>query len=140
MTTAIDTNVFVALWNRHDTLNLSAAEVLGRVYREGRLSICSPVFAELLAAPGRTGPMLDSMLQDAGVRIDWNMDEAIWRTAGAAYAAYARHRRRSAGAPRRILADFIIGAHAAVRGYRLLTLDDRFFRSRFPGLKVVAVE
>ena len=132
--------MFVALWNEHDTLNLSAVNALGRVYRESRLSICSPVFAELLAAPGRTGQMLDSMLQDAGVRVDWNIDEPIWRTAGAAYAAYARHRRRSAGAPRRILAEFIIGAHAAVRGHRLLTLDDRFFRSRFPVLTVVAVE
>ena len=124
----------------NDTLNLSAVKALGRVYREGRLSICSPVFAELFAAPGRTGQMLGSMLQDVGVRVDRNMDEPIWRTAGAAYAAYARHRRRSAGAPRRILADFVIGAHAAVRGYRLLTLDDRFFRSRFAGLTVLAIE
>ena len=63
MTTAIDTNVFVALWNEHDTLNSSAVNALGRVYRESRLSICSPVFAELLAALGRTGHMLDSRMQ-----------------------------------------------------------------------------
>jgi hypothetical protein len=34
--------------------------------------------------------------------------------------------------PRRILADFLIGAHASHRGYRLLTLDDHLYPSHCP--------
>jgi predicted nucleic acid-binding protein len=41
--------------------------------------------------------------------------------------------------PRRILADFLIGAHACERGYRLLTLDDRLYRAAFPDLALVRV-
>jgi predicted nucleic acid-binding protein len=33
---------------------------------------------------------------------------------------------------RRILADFLIGAYAAVHRYRLLTLDQRLYRAAFP--------
>ncbi|HWQ69804.1 MAG TPA: hypothetical protein VN494_07610 [Patescibacteria group bacterium] len=41
--------------------------------------------------------------------------------------------------PRRILADFIIGAHALHNGFRLLTLDDRLYRATFPRLTILAV-
>ena len=41
--------------------------------------------------------------------------------------------------PRRILADFLIGAHALRNGFPLLTLDDRIYRAAFPGLIVVTI-
>ena len=45
---------------------------------------------------------------------------------------------RHAG-PRRNLADFLIGAHALRRGYRLLTLSTRIYRSAFPRLTLVSI-
>jgi predicted nucleic acid-binding protein len=41
--------------------------------------------------------------------------------------------------PRRILADFLIGAHAQKRGYRLLTLDEGFYPTAFPRLVLARV-
>jgi len=41
--------------------------------------------------------------------------------------------------PRRILADFLIGAHATVNGYKLLTMDAGVYRAGFPRLAVVEV-
>jgi predicted nucleic acid-binding protein len=38
--------------------------------------------------------------------------------------------------PRRILADFLIGAHAVVSGYKLLTLDAGIYQTSFPKLKI----
>ena len=66
--------------------------------------------------------------------------EAVWRAAGRAFQAYAarRKRHRDSG-PRRILADFVIGAHATEKAHRLLTLDDRFYRAAFPRLIIVRV-
>lgn len=68
------------------------------------------------------------------------MEEAVWRAAGRAFQSYAARRRqphRRESVPRRILADFVIGAHAFRRGYRLLTLDDRLYRAAFPGLVLI---
>jgi hypothetical protein len=57
-----------------------------------------------------------------------------------AFHAYAARRRRHGEAgPRRILADFVIGAHAPQNGYRLLTLDDRIHRAAFPTLKIASL-
>ena len=42
--------------------------------------------------------------------------------------------------PRRILADFLIGAHALQNGYGLLTLDERFFHAAFPHLSLMKVQ
>lgn len=41
--------------------------------------------------------------------------------------------------PRRILTDFLIGAHAHERKFALLTLDNRIFKAAFPRLKIIIV-
>ncbi len=138
MTTAVDTNVLVALWNQDDALNRQARASLDAALLRGGLVIAAPVFAELLASPGRNEAFLDSFCEQAGLSVDWNLHEAIWRAAGRAYQIYAARRQRDReSAPRRILADFLIGAHAAENGFALLTLDDRLFRTAFPGLSVL---
>jgi predicted nucleic acid-binding protein len=54
--------------------------------------------------------------------------------AGKAFLAY----RRRAGVKRSPLPDFLIGAHAAVRDYRLLTRDVARYRTYFPKLELIA--
>lgn len=46
--------------------------------------------------------------------------------------------RRAGGARRSPLADFYIGAHAAVRGFSLLTRDAERYRSYFPTVELIA--
>ena len=78
--------------------------------------------------------------RSAGVAIDWDLGELVWRSAGQAFHSYAERRRkqRDSGA-RRILADFLIGAHAHARGYRLLILDERLYKAAFPTLRLETV-
>src|SRR6266566_2412436 len=76
MTTAIDTNVLVALWNEDDTLNTQARSALDAALGRGSLVIAAPVFAELLAAPSRNEEFLDSFCRETGISIDWNFDKA----------------------------------------------------------------
>lgn len=52
--------------------------------------------------------------------------------------AERRRKQRDQGT-RRILADFLIGAHAYIRGYRLLSLNERLYRTAFPTLKIEAI-
>jgi len=140
MTTAIDSNVLVALWDRDPALSSTAQSALDEALGRGTLVVAATVFAELMAAPGRSESFLDSFFRETGINIDWTLDEAIWRAAGRAFQTYAARRRKQRDpGPRRILADFLIGAHALEGGYRLLTLDDHLYRAAFPDLKVIRV-
>ena len=68
------------------------------------------------------------------------MDESVWQTAGKSFQKYAsRRRKQKAGQPRRVLADFLIGAHALEKGYSLLTLDEGLYRAAFRKLHIVRV-
>lgn len=140
MTTELDTNVLVALLKKDDSLNEIALQSLDAASSAGPLVVCGPVVAELMALPGLTRHMLDQLLSEARIEVDWIFDEPEWRAAGIAFAGYAARRRKDrSGTPRRILADFLIGAHAAVNGYSLLTLDDRLYRAAFPKLRLISV-
>lgn len=140
MTTAIDTNILTALWNNDDVLNVRAQAALDGVFGAGRLVVSGVVYAELLAAPSRTEQFLDGFLEEAGISVEWEFNERMLRTAGIAFQGYAARRKKQKGTePRRILADFLIGAHAAVNEYRLLTLDAGLYRASFPKLVTVTV-
>ena len=102
--------------------------------------VSGPVFAELMAAPGRSEAFLTSFFSNTGIELEFDLEEVIWRLAGRAFQSYATRRRRQRDlGPRRILADFLIGAHAAHRRYRLLTLDDGLYQVAFPNLVVVTI-
>jgi len=140
VTTALDSNVLIAFWDADNTLNSLAQSALTASWNRGKLVVAAPVYAELLAFPSRTEAFLDTFLKETGIAIEWEMDETIWRTAGRAFQIYAAQRRKGNGSgPRRILADFLIGAHALRNGYTLLTLDARLYKTAFPRLTIINV-
>jgi predicted nucleic acid-binding protein len=96
------------------------------------------VFAELLAYPGATEEYVRRFLESTGVAIDLKVDERVWTETGIRFARYAARRRRSTGVgPRRLLADFLIGAHALVQAERLLTLDPEVYQRDFPEVQLI---
>jgi len=137
MTAAIDTNVLVSLINRADPLNVEVERALDSFSTE-RLVVCAAVYAELLAFRGTTRSSVDNFLAVTRIDVDWDVNEPIWRSAGKAFSEYAARRRKArSGQPRRILTDFVIGAHANENSYSLITLDHKIFRSAFPKLKLI---
>ena len=82
MTTAIDTNVVIALWDKDPTLSLAAQTALEAAFNRGGLVVSTSVFAELIAAPSRTQTFVDSFFEETGIAIDWNLGESVWRSAG----------------------------------------------------------
>jgi len=140
MITALDTNVLVSLWNADDSLNLAAKAAMRAALEQGSLIIAAPVFSELIASPSKDEAFLDEFLATTGISVDWNLNENIWLIAGRAYQAHpARPRRQRETGPRRILADFLIGAHAIRNEFPLLTLDNRFYRATFPRLALARI-
>jgi predicted nucleic acid-binding protein len=137
VTTAIDTNVIIALWDRDPGLSLAAQNALDAAFHRGTLVAAAPVFAELIAAPGRSEAFVDSFFEETAIGVDWELPEQVWRLAGRAFQAYAERRRKQRDrGTRRILADFIIGAHALANRFRLLTLDEGLYRVAFPALSI----
>jgi predicted nucleic acid-binding protein len=135
--TAIDTNVLVYLWDRDEQISAPARVALERAHARGGLVITGVVYAELLAAPRRDRTFIDRFLADTGIAVEWELEEPIWRLAGESFREYAERRRgqRDPG-PRRLLTDFLIGAHASLRASVLLTGDDRLYRTMLPSLAI----
>ena len=76
---------------------------------------------------------LDAILPTDAVR----REPLPWEAAFLAGKCFLRYR-RSRGAKQSPLADFFIGAHAAVEGLTLLTRDATRYRSYFPALPLIA--
>lgn len=110
---------------------LEAAEL------EGGLVICGAVYAELLAYPNATRNAVNGFLGDNAIMAEFEMTEEIWSAAGDAYATYAARRRSSGGGePKRLLVDFVVGAHSLIRADRLLTLDRSRYTQAFPAIRL----
>lgn len=101
----------------------------------GQLLICAPVYAELIAKPKRSIASVENFLETTRIAVDWTLEPSIWQSAGVGFQMYAANRKKQKlPPPRRILADFLIGAHAVQRGYTLLTLDRSVYTKSFPKL------
>ncbi|KKX30403.1 type II toxin-antitoxin system VapC family toxin [Rhizobium sp. LC145] len=62
-----------------------------------------------------------------------------WPAAFAAAQAFRLYR-AGGGKKERVLPDFLIGAHAAIRGYPILTRDPSGYRSYFPMVELITPE
>ena len=137
MRTAIDTNILSALWSKEPSASVIARN-LGNAKAEGGLVVGAPVYAELLAYRKATESFVNSFLADTGIVVDFDFQQAVWLEAGRRFTRYAKRRRRTARrGPRRLLADFIIGAHALAQADRLMTLDPQRYKQDFPELKLI---
>ncbi|MGD0546969.1 MAG: type II toxin-antitoxin system VapC family toxin [Terracidiphilus sp.] len=137
MRTAVDSNIFSSIWSWEPTAE-KVAEQLGKAKQEGALIISPFVFAELHAHPKMTADSVRGFLESAGVAVDLRIDEQVWSIAGLRYARCAARLRQAIGeGPRRILADFLIGAHALLQAERLMTLDPSRYRLDFPELRLL---
>lgn len=139
-TISIDTNVLVYLLNEDAALNTRALAAIERSRMSGRLVVSGPVYAELLGLPSRTQAILDELFRNGNIEVDWRFEETAWRAAGVAFQGYVERRLADTGTlPRKILTDFLIGAHALVCDYTLLTVDKRLYRISFPGLRLETI-
>lgn len=138
MRSAIDTNVISALLANAPASGL-AEQLLLAAGEEGGLVICGPVYSELIAQPGMTAAFMDDFLLKTGIEVEFDLAKQTWESAGRTYQSYARRKIRSGGGrSRRILADFLIGAHASIRSDRLVTFDPGGYNSDFPKLVLLS--
>ena len=130
MITAVDTNVLLDIVRPNREFFQSSIESLEEASQAGSLVVCDLVYAELCVHFGKQEEC-DEFLNEAQARV-----EALSREASFLASRVWRTYRRQGGKRSRILADFLIGAHAEVQASCLLSRDRGFYRAMFPELRL----
>lgn len=129
MITAADANVLFDVIFSDVNFGAQSMEWLATARQQGQLLVCEVVYAELV--PGFANrDVLDEKLRELGAAVS-PINADIAYLAGRRWAEY---RRRGGPRNRRILPDFLIGAHAALTAQTFLTRDNGFFTAYFPEL------
>lgn len=132
MATLVDTNVLIDVATRDTTWLSWSRKWLARRKDEDGLAINQIVYAEFAYRYDSPREVEELLPADEFRRAD-----LPWQAAFAAARAFRRY--RGAGGNRaRILPDFLIGAHAAVLGYAILTRDPSGYREYFPMVPLIA--
>jgi predicted nucleic acid-binding protein len=129
--TAVDTSVLRDVFGADPSFGRSSGDAVRRCLTEGQLVACDVVWAETAASFTSARAAVEAMdrLNVGFSGLDLDSSTA----AGAAWRAY----RNRGGKRERLIADFLIGAHALQRADRLLTRDRGFYRAYFKGLAIL---
>lgn len=128
----VDSNVLLDLATEDPHWSDWSSEQLERLAEETLLVINPIVYAEVSVGYETVEEVEELLTPDFVLR-----EDLPWEAAFLAGKCFLMYRRRG-GSKTAPLPDFYIGAHAAVRDFKLLTRDARRFRSYFPKLEILA--
>ena len=128
----IDSNVLIDVFQNDPSWYVWSRDAIARARGDGEV-VVNPVVAAEVATEFSSIEKWSRLLT-SGL---WTTEGLPWRAAYLAGAAHRAYRQRG-GQRERTLPDFLVGAHAEVRGYRIVTRDPRRYRAYFPAVDVIA--
>lgn len=131
MITAVDTSVLIDVFGADPRFGAESAKALRQCLNAGAVVVCDVVWSETRAA----FPNDERFSQAMGV-LEVAFSALLAPAASLAGASWETYR-GSGGQRKRVMADFLIGAHAATQCDRLLTRDRGYYRKYFTGLVVL---
>lgn len=131
MLTAVDSSVLLDVVTDSPSCADASERALRRTSAEGGLIVCECVLAEIRPAFAN-GKEVEEFLTDWQLNFLPSSRESAL-LAGEIFAAYLKRRDE----PGRIIADFLIGAHAKLHADRLLARDRGYLRDYFSRLKLL---
>jgi predicted nucleic acid-binding protein len=129
--TAIDTSVLLDVFGADPNFGPNSAAAVQACLAGGSVIACEIVWAETSAFFPAV-PDAEAVLRRLGVDFS-PLDAASALAAGGQWRTY----RRAGGTRERVIADFVIGAHALAYTDQLLTRDREFYRTYFKDLRVI---
>src|SRR5258707_8236480 len=130
--TVVDSSVILDIVTEDPAWSQWSADALAMALDYGVVVINPIVYAEVSVGFDRIEDLDDAVPAEEFRREALPYEAGF--LAGKAFLAY----RRRGGQKSSPLPDFYIGAHAAVRGYRLLTRDAANYRTYFPTVTLIA--
>ena len=131
MISAVDSSVILDVVTDNPLFAVSSERALRTASTEGKLVVCESVLAEIY--PAFADPLVfEEFLSDWQLAFAPSSRESA-TLAGAHFAAYLER----GGKQGRIVADFLIGAHAQAHADRLVARDRGFLRDYFAELSVL---
>ena len=131
MITAVDTSVLIDVFGADPRFGPDSAKALRLCLNEGAVVACAAVWSETRVAFASDEAFLQAM-RTLQVSFSAPTEQAS-TLAGVTCKKY-----RAAGGKRdRVIADFLIGGHAAAQCDRLLTRDRGYYKKYFSGLAIL---
>jgi predicted nucleic acid-binding protein len=130
-TVLVDSNVLLDILIPDPEWEGWSGETLAEVAESSLLAINPVIYAEVSIGFDRIEEL------EAALPAELRRESLPWEAAFLAGKAFLAYKRKS-GTRSSTLPDFFIGAHAAVRGYSLLTRDTRRYRAYFPTLSLIS--
>lgn len=127
--TLVDSNVLLDVLTQDPTWESWSAGALQDAADRGAIAIDQIIYAEVSTRFSRIEDCDD-------VLVDFRRESMPWPAAYLAARAHRNYRLRG-GARTTTLPDFLIGAHAAVSNFVLLTRDAARYRTYFPTVRLI---